>query len=262
MGQSCDGVPDGLLLTLAWQWRGNAYGSEWSGDSDESAHFVTGLMVHDYFADRFPGSPMAYANRYYDFYPKVGLGHWPPVFYIIQAAWTLVFTPSRVSLLLLMAILGAVWLTASYAIVAWFSPAWMAWVSVVFLSATFDFQTSSRMLMAEIPVALFTLLALWSLARYLDRSAERPDWRDAVWFSGASLMAVLTKGTGIALAPVPFLGVVLGRRWRAAIPLWLPALLVAILAVWFLAAPDGLPESGCDGWVRAAAVVCIMHGVP
>lgn len=96
-----------LLLTLAWQWRGNAYQSEWSGDPDEPAHYVTGLMVHDYIANRMPAEPMAYASRYYDFYPKVALGHWPPMFYVIQAAWTLLFTPSRISLLLLMATLGA-----------------------------------------------------------------------------------------------------------------------------------------------------------
>ncbi len=234
-----------LLLTLAWQWRGNAYGSEWSGDPDEPAHYVTGLMVHDYIADRFPGPPMAYAQRYYDFYPKVALGHWPPVFYVVQAAWTLLFTPSRISLLLLMATLGAMWLTASYVLVASFFPPWMAWISIVFLSTTSDFQSSSRMVMAEILVALFTLLALAYLARYLDSPEERPDWRNALWFSAVSLATVLTKGTGIALAPMPFLGAAAGRRWRIlrSGSLWLPALLVAILAaVWFLKAPDGLHQ--------------------
>jgi hypothetical protein len=234
-----------LLLTLVWQWRGNAYGSEWSGDPDEPAHYVTGLMVHDYIAERLPAAPMAYAKRYYDFYPKVALGHWPPMFYVIQAAWTLLFTPSRISLLLLMAMLGAAWLTAGYIVVASLFPAWMAWASVVFLSATFDFQTSSRMVMAEIPVALFILLALVSLARYLDSSGPHQSWRDAVWFSVASLLAVLTKGTGIALVPMPFLSVVFGRRWRAlrSWSLWLPPILVAIpAAVWFLAAPDALHQ--------------------
>ena len=66
-----------------------------------------------------------------------------------------------------------------------------------------------------------------------------------MWFSLASLVAVLTKGTAIALAPMPFLGVWLGRRWRLlrSASLWIPPLLVAILAaVWFLAAPDALHQ--------------------
>jgi hypothetical protein len=233
-----------LLLTLAWQWRGNAYGSEWSGDPDEPAHYVTGLMIHDYIANGLPGPPMAYAKRYYYSYPKVALGHWPPMFYVMQAAWTLLFTPSRVSLLLFMATLSALLLTATYALVATFFPPWMAWVSVLFLSTTNDLQASSRMVMAEIPVALFTLLALAGLARYLD-SAEHVDWRDALWFSGASLAAVLTKGTGIALAPMLFLSVACGRRWRLlrSGAFWLPPLLVAVLAAaWYLAAPEALHQ--------------------
>jgi hypothetical protein len=234
-----------LLLTLAWQWRGNAYASEWSGDPDEPAHYVTGLMVHDYIANRMPAAPMVYANRYYDFYPKVALGHWPPMFYVIQAAWMLLFTPSRISLLLLMATLGAVWLTASYAVVASLFPPWMAWLSVAFLSATFDFQSSSRMVMAEIPTALFTLLALVFLARYLDSSGSRQAWREVAWFSVASLFAVLTKGTGIALAPMLLLGVLIGRRWRAvrSWSFWLAPVSVAVVAaVWYLAAPAALHQ--------------------
>jgi Dolichyl-phosphate-mannose-protein mannosyltransferase len=231
------------LLTLTWQWKGNAYQAEWSGDPDEPAHYVTGLMVHDYIAHGLFSSPMAYAKRYYDFYPKVALGHWPPLFYVIQSAWTLIFTPSRVALLLLLATLGALWLTAAFATINFLFPTWMAWASVVFLSATSDFQLSSRMVMAELPVAIFTLFALWSLARYLDRSGA--DWRDAAWFSVASLAAVLTKGTGIALAPLPLLGAVLGRKYRIlrSLSFWLPILLVAVLAaVWFLGAPDALHQ--------------------
>src|SRR5690349_16507783 len=64
-----------LLLTLLLQWRGNAYQAEWSGDSDEAAHYVTGLMVRDYIASGLPGSPMSFAQRYYDHYPRVAIGH-------------------------------------------------------------------------------------------------------------------------------------------------------------------------------------------
>jgi hypothetical protein len=234
-----------LLLTLALQWRGNAYRSEWSGDPDEPAHYVTGLMVHDYIADGLPAPPMAYASRYYAFYPKVALGHWPPLFYVMQAGWTLFFGTSRISLLLLMATLSALWLTAGYLLVASFFPAWMAWVSLVFLSTTADFQASSRMIMAEMPLALFVLLAVMSLARCLDSSGENPDWREGLRFSVLSLAAILTKGTGIALAPLPFAGAALGRRWgvlRSAW-FWLPPVLVAVLAaIWFLAAPDALHQ--------------------
>ncbi|MGZ4972189.1 MAG: hypothetical protein ACXWDN_05465, partial [Limisphaerales bacterium] len=84
-----------------------AYRAEFGSEPDEAAHYVTGLMIRDYIAHGFPGSPMHFAKDYYEHYPKVALGHWPPMFYLIQSAWTLIFSPSRVSIMLLMAVLTA-----------------------------------------------------------------------------------------------------------------------------------------------------------
>lgn len=64
-------------------------------------------MVRDYIAAGFPGPPLPYARNYYLHYPEVALGHWPPFFYVLQAAWTLVFTASRTSVMLLMAAITA-----------------------------------------------------------------------------------------------------------------------------------------------------------
>ena len=96
-----------LLVAVGFQWMQGAYQAEFGGHPDEAAHYVTGLMVHDYLAAGLPGNPMRFAQMYYDHYPKVALGNWPPVFYLIQSAWTLLLTPSRASLLLLMAALEA-----------------------------------------------------------------------------------------------------------------------------------------------------------
>jgi hypothetical protein len=79
------------------QWRGNAYGAEFAAAADEPAHYVTGLMVHDYLARGFPSNPLEFARGFYSRYPKVAIGHWPPVFYIVQALWTSLFTESRAS---------------------------------------------------------------------------------------------------------------------------------------------------------------------
>jgi 4-amino-4-deoxy-L-arabinose transferase-like glycosyltransferase len=232
-----------LLMTLLLQWRGNAYNAEWSEDSDEPAHYVTGLMVRDYVASGLRGSPMAFGQQFYEHYPKVAIGHWPPVFYLLQAGWMLVFGVSRASLLTLMATLGAAWLTLCYAVVRLCFPFWMAAATVVMLACTPQYQSSTRMVMAEIVVAIFALLALRFLARYLDRGAS--DHRDVWRFAAASLATVLTKGTGIALAPMPLLGIVASRKSRLlrSVHLWLPAILAAALAaVWFLAAPDALQD--------------------
>ena len=96
-----------FAIVILIQYFVGAYRSEFGSEPDEAAHYVTGLMVHDYITHLFPGNPMHFAKDYYEHYPKVALGHWPPMFYVIQSAWTLIFTPSRISIILLMAVLTA-----------------------------------------------------------------------------------------------------------------------------------------------------------
>src|SRR5512137_1938426 len=96
-----------FAVAVAFQWVGGAYQSEFGSHPDEAAHYVTGLVMRDYLAAGLPGNPLTYAKQYYQHYPKVALGHWPPVFYVLQSVWTLLFTPSPASVLLLMALLTA-----------------------------------------------------------------------------------------------------------------------------------------------------------
>lgn len=100
-----------LSLTVAFQVIKGGYSAEFGETSDESAHYITGLMVRDYVASGFPWPPMEYAENYYVHYPKVALGHYPPVFYVLEAAWMLLFGPSRVSVLLLLGTLTALFAT-------------------------------------------------------------------------------------------------------------------------------------------------------
>src|SRR5579883_1579952 len=59
-----------FALVVVLQWRSGTYGSEFGHEPDEPAHVVSALMVHDYIAARFPGSPLHYAESYYLHYPK------------------------------------------------------------------------------------------------------------------------------------------------------------------------------------------------
>ena len=62
--------------------------------SDGPAHFTTGLMLHDFLCAGHYLRPMTFAKCFYVHYPKVAFGHWPPVFYVIEAAWFFVFGTS------------------------------------------------------------------------------------------------------------------------------------------------------------------------
>src|ERR1051325_9100792 len=93
-----------LCVTLL-HWYAGTFHSEFGRYQDEGMHYITGLLVHDFVASGHWTHPMAFAKEYYVHFPKVGLGQWPPLFYVIQTAWTLVFGVSRQSVLFLMVVL-------------------------------------------------------------------------------------------------------------------------------------------------------------
>lgn len=231
-----------FALTLLLQWTGNSYGSEWSGNSDAGAHYVTGLLVHDYVTRGLPANPRAFAEGFYAHYPKVGIGHWPPGFYIAQTAWTLLFGISRNSLLLLIAALAAAVLTLTYAVAARYFPRWLAFGGMVVVALLPGFQDFSRELMPDMLTTLLTFLAILVLARHL----EEPRLRTGIWFGVLATAAILTKPTAIALAPMPIAGALLLRRGRILRKwaFWSPAFVVlACCLPWFIAAPDALQQS-------------------
>jgi hypothetical protein len=256
-----------LTAAVVLQWLGNAYRSEFGSDPDEPAHYVTGLLVRDYIAAGAPGAPMEYAREYYRHYPKVALGHWPPVFYSVQAAWTLVLSPSRASLLMLMAVVAALTATVLFAALYDCVPAAVAAAAgFVFLSLPLT-QVLSRSVMADGPTALLAFLATLCFGRYLDSGR----WRHAAWFGLWSSAAILTKGSAFALAIVPVVCVALERRWRlpAKWPFWLPLLIVAALCgPWYLLAPGARHEAVASyggfganpSWKHAASYiqVCLV----
>ncbi|HEY6391026.1 MAG TPA: glycosyltransferase family 39 protein [Bryobacteraceae bacterium] len=229
-------------IVVALQWRSNAFRSELAGTADEPAHYVTGLLIHDYISAGIPGNPISYARNFYAHYPKVALGHWPPFFYVVQAAWTLPFTPSRTSVILLMAALTALLATVLCQTI-WKEFSLGAGIAVAILLLSLPvIEEFSTLVMSEILLTLLVLSAVLAYGRYLD--TER--WQSAAWFGVWATLALLTKATGIELAFVPLCAVLAGRRWRLLrrFSFWLPAILVVgIAGPWYLWVPGAQHES-------------------
>jgi hypothetical protein len=234
-----------FALVVLLQWTHGAYRAEFGAHPDEAAHYVTGLMVHDYIAAGLPRHPFAYARNYYNHYPKVALGNWPPGFYLIQSAWTLAFSPDRVSVLLLMAFMtGLVALLVIRALAAQLGVAYGVLGGALFIAFPLVQQYSARV-MTEVPVALFSLLATLSFARYLRRGRTS----DSVIFGLFASAAIMTKGTGLALALVPPLAV-LSRAASTceAAELWWPVAIVSLLCG---------PGPGCSAtWHKMEGTGC------
>jgi hypothetical protein len=189
-------------------WSG-AYRAEFS-TPDESAHFVTGLMIRDYIAKGFSERPMQFAIDYYVHYPKVAFGAWPPLFHIVEALWLLAWPASRTSVMMLLAVITflVAWTLYETARRRWGSP--KAFGLVLLLIAMPLSQFLTNRVLADSLIGLFDLWATLCWARYLDRARTT----DALAFGVLAGLSMLTKQNGLALLLVPILTIPLVGDWR------------------------------------------------
>jgi hypothetical protein len=234
-----------FALVVVLQVASGAYRSEFGGYPDEPAHYVTSLMVHDYITGLDWFSPMRFAQDYYHHYPKVALGHWPPLFYVIQAVWMTLFSASRASVLLELALTTAL-LAYSVFLEAgrWFNAT--AGVLAGFLTICLPLvQTYSDEEMSE---TLLVLTCFWS-AIYFARYIESERWQDSLGFGLFFSLAVLTKGSGWLLVLIPPVALLLTRKlqllWRPSF--WLSAAVVGALCVPWQVFSMRLVERGWAG---------------
>ncbi|MGQ0720468.1 MAG: ArnT family glycosyltransferase [Candidatus Eiseniibacteriota bacterium] len=230
------------ILAASLQWRAQAYRTEFGDYHDEPAHYVTGLMVRDYVASMARVAPMAYAQDYYLHYPKVAFGHWPPAFYVAQAVWTLPFGASRASVMLLLALLAALLALLVYREVAKEFGALAGLAAGALLITLPLVQEFTRAVMSDLLHALLAFGAAVALGRYLDE----PHWKRSVMFGLLAAATILNKGTGLALAVLPAVCLLLTLRFGLLLrpSFWLSALVVAAVAgPWYLLAPNAMHQS-------------------
>jgi len=198
-----------LGIVLGISWRDNAFQGEFGNYPDESAHYVTGLMFHDYFVSLHYLSPMKFAENFYMHYPKVAIGHWPPVFYVIQGIWALLFSASHTSLMFLMAVLTALLGLIVYQMLTNQLPWLLAFTAALALIALPLAQDHTTLVMAEIPLTLFSLVAAIFFGRYL----ETENLKNSLWFGAFASLAIMTKGSAVAIALLPPIAILLSGKW-------------------------------------------------
>ena len=201
-----------IFFDVAWLWQkqNGAYGSEFGGHPDEAAHYVTGLLFRDYAFDAFPSNPMRYAEEYYRHYPKIGLGMWPPGFYILQTAWMAMFGIGKSSILLMMALITTVLALQVYlALRDEFGEIFAALGGVILLCQPLLIEHYS-MLMVE-PIS--AVLILWG-AMLWGRYLQTEKGAYALWFGVIAGVATMFKGSGLALAIQAVLAVAFMRSWK------------------------------------------------
>jgi len=219
-----------LALVLALQAAAGAYRAEWTSDPDEPAHFVTSLMVYDYVTGPPREHPLLWAENYYLHYPKVALGHWPPGYYAVQAAWWLALPPSRASALWLNALLVAAAAYLVYRMIRMFAPRPLALAAALLLAACPATQQSYGATMADSLCLLLGAMFADACLRVVERPAAERLARAGAWL----VFALLTKGTAAALVPAPLLAIAATGKWRAYPKLWGVAGAVTVAgSIWY-----------------------------
>lgn len=199
--------------------------------NDDPAHYTTGVMVYDYLRQAAGSPPMKFALSFYQRFPKVALGHWPPVYYAVQAAWYTLFGPSigsaralSAAICAALALLLFLRLRRSYELPL----AILGTASFLILPLV---QYSSWLVMSDLLTGLFVFLAVFAFADFLKSGAAR----DACWFTGWSVLAILTKGSAWAIGFFMLLAPLLtGRIGRFRSPwFWIAGVATAALAAPF-----------------------------
>lgn len=216
-----------ILFTLAFAVAGGGFSSDLGGDPDEAAHAVTALMLRDYLADDLGGHPMTFAKAYYADFPRVALGHYPPLYYVLTAPLLLLY--NSVSTLLVFQSLTVSLLAALTFHIgrSFLKPAPAAAASLGMLLLPQALKMTMHV-MADVLLALLCLWAALLWAWYL----RAPSVRRALVWGCVAAAAILTKGSGMGLCLLPPLGTLMSGRWRLVFTgsWWCAALPVAVLA--------------------------------
>lgn len=219
-----------LGLVMLLQYLANAYSGSFV--DDDASHYISGLLIHDYLLHGLGQSPIAFLVWFHSHYPLVGIGHWAPGYYLVEALWMLLVSTNLHGMLVLSALVTTVVATIIYILLRNRSGRLVAILGAVGFVVSPIIQNGSMELMLDIPVALTSLLAALVYGRFLrDESA-----RGSLLFGFVASAAIMIKGNGGALALVPPFAILITGRWDLIRKrnFWLPVPVVLVIAgAWY-----------------------------
>jgi hypothetical protein len=217
-----------VAVILQGQFRSGIFTAEFGHFPDEPAHAMTALFFRDYFAALFP-SPMPFAHNYYLHYPKIAIGIWPPVFYVLAGSWLLIFGTSHASFLAFMTTMGAALGTTLSLFVRRVAGAWLGLCSGILFLCLRPLRFGTTTMLVDTTLTLMCLLATLALIRYF--RTER--LRDALLFGFLAALAMLTKGNALELLLIPPLMLIVTGRYSLLLrkDLYLAGAIVALLGL-------------------------------
>lgn len=207
--------PDLLVFLLALVVLGMAMASldaltSGLSGSDEGSHFLNGYLIWSYLTESFGKNPLAYATDFYVHYPKISIGHWPPLYYVFLSAFFFVLPHAVFPFLVVNLLVGALpALLVSRVVRPLCGGAWAAAAAVAYVLMPVTVNNTSRLMLDQAVAGLCLLGALvWSAY------AARPSLWRGLAYAAVAAAAILVKGNGWILAVFPLFHIALTGRWR------------------------------------------------
>lgn len=176
-------------------------------NGDETRHVMTGGFFRDLLLDcPAPADLKDDAVRYYLQYPALGLLVWPPLLYVVEGAFMLLFGTSFLAARVLVGLFAAMACAYLFALVRRTHDTGVAVVAVLLLGLSPLVFELSHQVMLEVPALAFALAALFHVQRYLDEERGR----DLVLGTLATAGTALARFDGIFRLPL-YLILVAGR---------------------------------------------------
>ncbi len=199
-----------LVIVLVQVYNGAQLLSSDLATPDEPPQFTSGVLVHDYAFSGFRLAPLPYARAFYEQYPKVAIGHWPPGFHILEALWMSIFPITVESLRIFCALIVGTLAILIFQIVRHNQGVPLALLAASCFLWTPIVQEHSWLVMSDVAVSLFVFLAVQAFQRFMDK----PEGPHVYWFILWSVAAISTKGSAWALGPFAILAPLVAGQWR------------------------------------------------
>lgn len=178
-------------------------------NSDESSHFINSYFIWEYLKKGQFANPMAFAEQFYIAYPKLSIGHWPPLYYTLvgflfllfpavpeTAAWINLFVTALAGFLLAMLLRPSVGL------------GWSLVSALVFILLPVSLE-ALNFFMLDQPLTVVVLLSAWVWWRF----SYQPSYVLGLLYGTLAAAAIMIKGNGWLLALFPIFHILFARRW-------------------------------------------------
>lgn len=203
----------GLCVGLAYAFSSPVAGDFWWFDA--SRHAMNSVFVHDLFAQGGWKDPIRFAKAYYDQYPGINIGFYPPFLYLVTAPLLAVFGVSHAVCQAVVSAFAALCAMAGY---AWTRPA-LGRLGACAVGAMVvmvpEMALWGRQVQLDVPAVALLLWGVWALMQWVERAQDRWLWLAALLLGCAMLTRVQTVFVWpLWLAVVTLHPVARAQRWR------------------------------------------------